>query len=95
MFLRQNYFNFKSLTQIADQDQSDGTVPARRKTALEEDFGRCADPSGTSGAAAIDDVHRPVDTNRFRRANPVQAGTDWLFGRAVSVLQIPHHVCQR
>lgn len=60
---------------------------------MEADAGHCADHHGTSFAPATGNVNRHVDPNRFRRANPVQAGTDRLFGRAIPVLQVSHYVC--
>ena len=66
----------------------------RRQAALEADFGRRIDCRGISCAAANDVVDRPDNPNRFRRTNSVQTRTDWLFGRAVFVLQIPHDACQ-
>lgn len=60
---------------------------------MEADTGHCADSHGTSFAPATHNVNRSINPNRFRRADSIQAGTDWLFGRAVPVLQISHHVC--
>lgn len=60
---------------------------------MEADAGHYVDHRGTSLAAATDNINRFANPDRFQRANSVQAGTDWLFGGAISVLQVSHHVC--
>ena len=47
---------------------------------MEADVGPRADHHGISRASATGNVDRFVNPNRFRRAGPVQAGADWLFG---------------